>query len=338
MRGSPIRVETDVAMLGFLGAGALVAIGLALVRAVSSEDEVDRASTSAPVSLWIADRDGCAVYGLDEDLILARRASVDWPIAVAGRPDGGAWVLRSTLASPDGPARLLRLDPEGVIRSETEFSACAGLAVLADGSALVLEKSSGGEDGDRVVRCNEAGVVAIVHRGRSLTCVSASKGSIAVGDAHGIVRRVSIDPVGEVLADVDLHEKILEIESDSTGAAFWVLTASGGATIHRLDADFDVRGSIEAGSSSTRIASHVDPDRIWLIDGARSTVRRLGPRGIVEIERGELPLAGSASAVGNSHGGLSIVNPGSVLLLDPAGRTRAGLGGFAHLVDVDRVP
>lgn len=347
MGDSPILAEAERppavprsigSRIGLLGAGALLAVGLALVRGASVEDEIERDSIAAPVALWIADRDGCAVYGLDEDLILARRSIISWPTAVAGRPDGGAWILRSALGSSVGPARLLRLDSEGAIRSETVLPACAGLTSLGDGSAIVLEKASEGDGRDRIVRCDEDGGVEVVYRGRSLTCVAGWKGSIGVGDAHGIVLRVSLDPVGAVIADIDLHERVLEMESDSIADHFWVLTASEHATIHRLDADLVVQWSAEAGSPATSLASHGDPDRIWLVDGSRSMVRRLGEHGVVELEKGELPIVGPSRAVRSSCGGLSIASPGCVFHLDSTGRTRPGQGGFAHLIDVDRVP
>lgn len=290
------------------------------------------------MAFWIADRDGCAVYGLDENLVLARRTLVEWPTAIIGCPDGGAWVLRSSSGASTGSASLLRLNSDGAIRTETVFSACASLDSLGDGSAIVLEEGWGEEGDDRVLRCDEAGRVEIVYSGRALTCISVSKGSIGVGDAHGTLVRVSLDPVGAVTARVDLQDRISDLESDSSANHFWALTTSERATIHRLDDDFVVRWSAEAGSPATSLASDHDRERIWLVDGSQSVIRRLGEYGIFELETMGLPIVVPSRAVRDLRGGLVVASPGCVLLLDATGRMRPGQGGFTHLVAVDCVP
>jgi hypothetical protein len=302
---------------------------MALLRGSS---DPGRASNAGPLAFWVADRDGCAVYGLDEDLVLARRVRIEWPTAVAGRPDGGAWVLRSSSGAPSGPTRLVRLDSNGAIRSETVFSACASLDSLDDGSAIVLDGS------DRVALCDETGRVEIVYRGRELTCIAGSKDSFAVWDSQGTLVRVSLDPLGDILARVDLRERISVLESDSDVGHLWALTASECATIHRLDDDLSIEWSAGAGSVGTRLASDHDPNRIWLVDESQSVIRRLGRNGVVELEREELPIVGPSGAVRDPRGGLLIIGAGCVLPLDSTGKTRPGQGGFAHLADVDRVP
>ncbi|MFN0007505.1 MAG: hypothetical protein ACKVXR_06310 [Planctomycetota bacterium] len=288
------------------------------------------------MAFWAADRDGCAVYGLDEDLVLVRQIRLEWPMAVTGRPDGGAWILRATSGTSIGAAGLVRIDSSGAIRVETGFSACASLNSLPDGSAIVLEEGSGESAIDRVVRCDEAGRVEIVYSGRDLTCISASDDSIAVGDAHGTLVRVSLAPPGAVTARVDLHDRILDLESNSTVGHIWALTACERARIHRLDDDLVVRNSAGAGSSATSLALDQDPGRIWLVDGAG--IRRLDEHGVVDLEKAGLPIVGPSRAVRDSRGGLLIASPGCVVRLDSAGRMGPGQGGFAHLVDVDRVP
>jgi hypothetical protein len=315
--------------IGFLGAGALLAVAVALLRA--SSDPV-RASSVGPVAFWVADRDGCAVYGLDEDLVLSRRVRVGWPIAVVARPDGGAWVLRSPSGSPAGPARLVRLDPDATIRSETDILGNASLDALADGTAIVLEGS------ESVSSCDETGRVAIVFRGRALTCIAGSKDSIAVGDAHGTLVRVSLDPSGVVLARVDLRERIADLAADIDSGRFWAITTSEGATIHRLDDELAVEWSTGAGSVGTRLASSGDRDRIWIVDGSQSVIRRLGEHGVIDLETERLPIAGVMGAAPATRGGLAAVGAGGVLLMDSAGNARPCQGGFTHLVDIDRVP
>jgi hypothetical protein len=313
--------------VGLLGSGALLAVALALLRAAAD----DRGETPVSVVTWVADRDGCAIYGLDEDAIVARRLDVAWPIALAARPDGGVWVVSSDRGSPASVTRLLRLDTECAIRSETLLGECADLAALGDGSAIVLGS-------DRILRCDANGRVAEIYRGGSLTCCAASEGSVVVGDALGIVRRVALDPPGAVIAHVDLRERVLQIESDLIHSRFWVTTVSDAATIHRLDADLAVQWSAYAGSLDASLAKDADPDRIWIVDGARSTVRRFDGNGIVELERADPAILGANSGAGSSRGGIVVARPGCMLLLDPAGRILPGQGGFAHLVDVELVP
>lgn len=310
-----------------LGVGALLAVALALFQGAS---DPEGNSTSDRVAFWVADRDGCAVYGLDEDLVLSRRVRVEWPTAVVGRPDGGAWVLRALSGTCTGPTNLLRMDSTGAIRTEAVFPECAGLDVLGDGSAVVLEKGSGEDGSDRLARCDDAGRVEILYSGRALTCFVASTNSIVAADAQGILVRVSLDPVGRVMASADLHEPITGLDPD------WALTVSKRSTLHRLDDDLVVRWSAGAGSPATILAPDLDRDRIWLVDG--SVIRRLDEHGVVELEITGLPIVGPSRAVGDRLGGLVVASPGCVLRLDSTGRMRPGQGGFTHLVDVDRVP
>ena len=310
---------------GWLGTGALIAIGAALLPPSTTDRDGEP-------KYWVADRDGCAVYGLDEDSIVVRRVDLPWPTAVAARADGGVWVLRSEEGTPDASTRLLRLDDRGAVRSETRLGTCVDLDGLSDGSAIVLERA------ERILRIDADGGVREVARGSEWTGCAALEDSIVVADARGIVWRVALDPPGAVLASADLRARILEVECDAGRGACWVITASEPKRIHRLDADLVVRWSAEAAIQAPVLAKDETHDRIWLVEGARSTVRRLDGRGVVELERTIPSILGACSAAGRSEGGIVLATPGGLVPLDPDGSVRPGQGGFAHLVDVGRVP
>jgi hypothetical protein len=111
-------VETRGRALGLVGAGALLAVVLALLRdgiagACGEESRV------RPVAVWAADRDAGTVYGLDDDLIVVRQVRLQHPLAVSARPDGGAWVLASSDGAPAGACILVRISSEGEIQSQS---------------------------------------------------------------------------------------------------------------------------------------------------------------------------------------------------------------------------
>ena len=321
---------------GLLGAGALVALAGAIGARFTAEV---LQSGDPPVALWAADRDGNAVYGLDEDLILTCRAVVERPTAVAARPDGGAWVLRAADWTPAGASSLVRIDARGVVRSEVGLRTCSDLACLGDGSAIVLEKH-GDEDGrDRVLACREDGSVEVAFRARELTCVAALDGSIAIGDAEGVVRRVALAALGTVLASVDVHGRITGIEAAPRGGGVWALAVSDGrARVHRLGPALEVRWTADVGSPAPSLGADDDGENLWLVDGDGSAARRLDERGAVVVDLQDLPLLGAGRAIAARGGGVTIATPGCILRLDRSGSPLPGQGGFAHLVDIDRVP
>lgn len=68
-----------------------------------------------PVRWWLADRDGCALIGLDPELAIVAELAASWPVAIQVL-DGVPWVEECMAPGPRTPRRYrpLLVDGDGV--------------------------------------------------------------------------------------------------------------------------------------------------------------------------------------------------------------------------------
>ena len=103
---APFRAGGVLCLVVF-AISASIALGWSKVRGAQVPVQPAR------VAVWLSDRDGDQVYGLDRELLVVSSVALRAPIEVEARADGGAWIVSSIDADPLGPHRLLRLLHDG---------------------------------------------------------------------------------------------------------------------------------------------------------------------------------------------------------------------------------
>jgi hypothetical protein len=315
-----------------------LAVGAALIQRSMLGRSSPGPPRPGPVVLWTTDRDAHRVYGLDADLLVARRVELDWPLEVESCRDGGAWVLRSGDGTPTGSCRLDRIADDGSVAFEVAVGRCTDLAALEARFALVIEKGSGANGVDRLLRLGDEGGQRVLFETSDLSCVADSRAAVAVGTERGEVVRLDPRVEGAVLDRVHLGGRVLDLAPGPSPGSLWVLVDEGGARLHLLGPDLALCWAVDVGLAAGHLAPIEGEERVWLADTLRPVVRRFGPGGVLEVERTDLPLAGLDRAVAWSGGGVLLAAPGAILHLDRGGRLRPGQGGFDFLVDLDRAP
>jgi hypothetical protein len=297
---------------GWSGAGALSALGLALVGGALRRGEL---APCGPAALWVADRDANLVYGLDEDLILATRVPLGAPLELARSSDGRLFVLR------EGGV-LDVLDASGRILRELEVGPSLDLDAIED-SALLVQPSA-------ALRIGPDFEPTVLVRGVGLRCIAGSPGSALVGTDQGRIERLALDGSG-VLASVQVGGAIVDLAS---GGAF-ALDAAGRRLLC-LGTDLELRWEVPLPISAQHLGAVPAEERVWLADTASPRVLRYGPAGALELDRGALPMAGLDRALPWTHGSVLLAAPGALLQLDARGHLAPGQGGFNFLTALAR--
>jgi hypothetical protein len=319
-RRSPVARQ-----FGWFGVGAALALTLTLMRDMQAGP-----APPGPVALWTADRDAQRVFGLDADLIVARRIAVDWPLEVEPTRDGGLWVLRSDDGQATSSSRLDRFDRDGNLLTELFLESCAVLSILEGDEALVLERINSSVRLSRVR--TEGSLVPLLDR-PDLLSVAGSRSSILVGTSTGALLR--IDPhTGAVLVQVQLDGTIGDVAPGPTPGTAFALDTQG--RLFLLDEDLSIRWAAGVPYPCAHLGAVSDEVRVWIADTSSPHARRYGPNGVVELDVQNLPSPALDRAVAwKSHGAL-LLTPGAILHVDEHGALAPGQGGFAWLSDAAR--
>jgi len=314
--------------VGWFGAGAVLALGLVLARDMQADP-----AQPGPVAVWTADRDAQRLFGLDADLIVARRIAVDWPLEVETTRDGGLWVLRSDDGQAGSSVRLDRFDAQGVLQTELWLEDCIALSVLEGEDALVLERAAGTL---RLSRVRAEGSLFPLLERPDMRCVTGSRSSALVGTSTGALLRV--DPHGgAILAEVQLGGAIGDVAPGPTIGSAWALDVHGTGRLLLLDEVLSVRWTAGVGHAAAHLGPVPNEERVWIAATDSARVRRFGPGGVVEVDRQGLPATALDRSVAWRNGGALLLTPGAVLHVDAAGVIAPGQGGFAWLSDAARV-
>ncbi len=320
------RGDAGAASLFALGTGALLACLLALAGTSGA------IAPPGEVAAWVADRDAGRVFGLDRDLLIARRIPVDWPLDVEPAPDGGLWVLRSAAGTARSTHRLDRFGPAGGLITELWIERGLDLDVLAAGEqALVVEEREAAPT--RVIRVREEGSLFPVFERDGIACVVGERSSAVIGTRDGHVLRVDV-ATQAVIAGASVGGEIVDLARGPEAGSLWALDAAGSGRVLLLARDLPVRWIAALPRRAAHLAPEPGQERVWLAGVHEPCVVRLGPGGALELDRCGLPLPGLDRALAWPPGGALLATPGAVLRLDPSGTLLPGQGGFEFLVDV----
>jgi hypothetical protein len=310
---------------GWFGVGAALALLLTLMRDMQAGP-----APPGPVALWAADRDAQRVFGLDADLIVARRIAVDWPLQLEPTRDGGLWVLRSDDGHASSSSRLDRFDANGALVTELFLESCADLSLLDGDEALVLERVN---NSIRLSRIRTEGSLFPLLDRPDLLCVSGSRASILLGTTTGTLLRVDAH-TGAILAQLQLDGTIGDIAPGPTPGSAFALDTQG--RLFLLDESLTIRWAAGVPYPSSHLGVVPDTERVYIADTSSPRVRRYGPSGVVELDV-TLPTSGLDRTLALSHNGALLLTPGAILHLDENGTLAPGQGGFAWLADAARV-
>ena len=306
-----------------------IALGWARVREASAP------APTARVAVWVSDRDGDQVIGLDRNLLLVRTLAVRAPTEIEARSDGGAWVVSSTNADPLGRHQLLRLAADGQIVARAQLAPVLDLACDdADRAALVDFDGSGER-----VRVFDAGAVAIWERRVSGALCAAARGAlILVGSATGELALFDMNLPNATPLRFAWGGAISDVQPGPTLGTWWALDSHGTCRLALFDAALSVSWSRSVGLHALHLAPQRGVERVWVADTTETYVRRFGPGGALEVDRSDMPLGGLDRACATAAGSALFTAPGALLALDPLGQNAPGQAGFDFLVDVSCVP
>lgn len=332
--------------LSTLGLGALAALALAWA------DTLSRSEPEAPgaPAVWLCDRDGHALVGLDQDGFVAARVPIRWPLEVAAGPLGSPWVLAAVQPGPGGERRLLRVPGGERAVEELRLPAALGLRSDASGAALFL----GGEEADvELLRLEPGG------RLRSLApAPEARHWLLAESDLWlAGAREICVRDLSSSAAPVRARrawpegERCLDLAEAPGGA--WVLSERDARrTLRYLTPELELLDGREwaapAGDpGAARFVSRSAGGEPWIVGGSWGArgpqlqpwpptylPQYLTPRAseTARLLRGD--VVGAAAAPG---GGLWCLTPGACLRLDSRARPLLAQGGFECLVALDAV-
>jgi hypothetical protein len=316
---------------GWTGIGVLAALCVAIGVGATRRAQL---APPGPVRVWAADRDGCELYALDADLILAQRTALGWPLELARARDGGLYVLRAVGGSAGTGQRLARIDARGVLTGETDVGTCLDLDTFDGRMALLVEQPGERGSARRALRIAPEGASGVLAQSPALRCIAGSRFSVLVGTDDGWVDRLPIEG-GRPLASVRLSGAILDLAPGPEAGSVFAL-AGDGTRLCLLGPDLALRWDVALPIVARHLGAAPDAERVWLGDTRSARVLRYGPGGALEIDRDGLPLAGLDRALPWIDGGALLCAPGAILHLDSRGHLAPGQGGFNFLVGLAR--
>jgi hypothetical protein len=322
--------------LGSLGVGVLLALGVSLIQGLRGEATHGDLEPAGPVAWWAVDRDAQELCGLDEELRLTRRVHMGWPLAVRSRRDGGAWVLRSSLGKALQPCRLDRIRADGSTAIEIDLGPSGAFALLDAGDALVVEKGTGRDGADKLLRCEDDGAKRVLLEAADISCVADTRAFVLAGTARSEILRFRSPPDNSQVERVALDGALVDLAPGPDPGTAWLLLDQGGARLALLGPDLALRWTTPTGLRCVHVAPVEGEERVWIGDTERPLVRRFGPGGALELDQADLPLAGFDRVVAWEEGSVLLVAPGAILRLDRRGRMMPGQGGFDYLTDLER--
>ncbi len=307
---------------------ASIALGWSKVRKAQGPAQNSR------VAVWLCDRDGDRVFGLDRDLLVVNSVALRAPVEVEARPDGGAWIVSSVDADPLGPHRLLRLLHDGTLAARAPLGPILDLDCDELGRAVVVDLPGA------VARVSafDANATAVWTRAwPGALCAATAAGYCLVGTQAGELVRFDLNaPLAPPLR-FNFGGLISDVASGPSADRWWVLDASGACRLALLDMNLTVLWSRPVGLHALHLAPTAGIERVWIADTTQPNVRRFGPGGVLEIDRSNMPLGGLDRACGAVQGSVLFPAPGALLRLDGLGQNLPGQAGFDFLVDVSAV-
>ncbi len=328
------RLRTKRALRIAAASGVPIAVGATAAFAVHAWKSRPIEFEPGPVELWVVDRDGGALIGLDSELFVARRAAIPSPIEVEARPGGGAWVASALDGSPRGRHELIAFDAELRIEARIASDRVLDLAILDD-DALAVEISD--DDRTSVRRASRDGAVRELASIDSAFAIAARDDRMLVGTARGDVELFALDGGTRTLAKRALGGAIGDLAPGPDAKSWWALDTRSGGRLWLVDDELAPRWSAPLGMHAKHFAPIAGREQVWIAAAEDSLVRRYGAGGELETSRTPLALAGVDRATALRDGGCALVAPGAVLRIDANGESLPGQGGFDFLVDVARV-
>jgi len=325
--------------LALLGLGSLLACAWGLVRATLAGGPV----SPGPVALWVADRDGQQVVGLDRTLFPARSVELAWPTALAARRDGGVWATSSALGSPRDPHQLVRLDASGRVVMRATVGVPIELESVDRADALLIVEgfpqaaSSRHAPSRNLLRVRDTGEVAVLLERVGLTAAAGRGARVVAGSADGRLALLTVTPTGvRVESEVHFAGAIGDLAPGYGRGTWWALVRASEPVLHFLGPDLTPVWTAPAGVGARGLIPVPGEERVWLASSTRPELRRLGPGGALELQRFDLPLTGLVGGLAWDGGGVLLSASGAVLHLDRHGRSAPGQGGFRFLTGLAR--
>ena len=288
----------------------------------------------APV-LWVADRGGGALIGLDADLFSVARLAWPTPVAIepAASPDAEDrfWVVSAPRGDPLGGHRLSLVAPAGAGElCAIELGHWLDLEAAPDGGALFLEGGHEGHGSLRwLARVDPRGVRRVLAAPPGALRLAAGPAGLLVGTEAGELWHFD----GAWARGPRLPGVVRDLAWDDVGGGWWVLASAGDAlAVLRLGPRLEICARASLGGAregvllvarETTWVAAADVARAWCVD----------PSGTVLCE---VPLyqRGVAAGVVGPCGELVFALPGALVRKSAEGAPLPGQGGFEHLVDV----
>ena len=314
----------------------MLAVGISLLHSAIDRGGRTRLPVPGVPAWWVADRDADAVYALDGERTLALRVPIRRPIAIRSTSDGGAWILCSTTATARGGRSLLRIRPDGSNVAEVPVGGHPELASMDD-DALVVEDGARPEDPRRLVRCRADGRRQVLLEEPALACAIASGTSVIAGSSAGAMLRLDVENHDSRIERVPLAGPILGLAPAGTGSIY-ALHGEDRVHLVRLESDLSIAWSAPCAARSAHLAAKPDGEQAWVVDLDARILRQFDRAGRLALERSVPGTDGIDASVASAAGDLVLATPGALLVFDEQGSTRPGQGGFAFVVDVDRIP
>lgn len=309
-----------------LGLGMLLFVGLALPM---------RLPWSAGVpAVWVADRDGHAVVGLDADLFVSSTVAARFPVWLAPRP-GGFWAVTAEGGGPLGEHAVAAWDGQWRTLA-VGLGPIVDVATGVDGAAWCVEFGLVGKP-SRVLRVTEAGALEVaVHPDALAVCGEVGAGAGGALEARALVadgagRVTRYGPGGAVLDVVELGGELVDVHA--VGGRVFVLDATGGGRLCVLDGTLALVAEVALGLQVSELGVTPDGQHVWVADTSEPLARRYDAAGVLEVQT-LLPLSDVSGVLGLANGGALLVAPGGALRVDAAGFVQPGQGGFSYATDV----
>ena len=324
---APFRAGGVLCLVVF-AISASIALGWSKVRGAQVPVQPAR------VAVWLSDRDGDQVYGLDRELLVVNSVALRAPIEVEARADGGAWIVSSIDADPLGPHRLLRLLHDGRLVARAPLGPILDLDCDELGRAIVVDIVG---PGARVSVFDADASAAWTRAWPGALCAAAALGHCLVGTQTGDLVLFDLNaPLAAPLRS-NFGGGISDVAPGPSPGKWWVLDSHGACRLALVDWNLSVLWSRSVGLHALHLAPVAGLERVWIADTTQPHVRRFGPAGVLELDRPNMPLGGLDRGCSTAVGTALFPAPGALLRLDGQGQNMPGQAGFDFLVDVSAV-
>ncbi len=188
---------------------AAILMGVALGLAAQLRDDPPPVPGGARPAVWVADRDGQRLVGLDADLIEVADVDLRWPLEVEGRADGAFWCARAAEGLEDGAFELSLHGPDGTVRRTDRFGPVLDLDVLGGADALLVEARVG-ED-PAAWRTRADGARWIVLQTHALRCATGTADRVLAGTDAGELLLYDADGTRTLLAVRHVALQVIDV-------------------------------------------------------------------------------------------------------------------------------